>query len=333
MSSWVLFLGVAVAAGFMSGVGTRVLIPHLRRAGVAATVNERSLHVAPTPHGGGIAPVGAVVVVWLVMIGGGARPVAELAILVGAVVLAAVSWLDDRYELSALTRLIPQVLVVIVSLDLTPLGGPVFQSWLPPALDGAASGLVWLWFINLFNFMDGADGLTGSEAAAIGVGVALVAMPYSPPMALLGVAIAAAALGFLASNWAPAKVFMGDVGSIPLGYLIGFVLLRLAASGMWKAALILPLYFLADATITLGRRALRGEKVWQAHREHFYQRAVLGGLGHAAMTSRVIAANLALIACAWAAENGCGVAALGAACLVVAILLVVLARARYTRSP
>jgi hypothetical protein len=97
---------------------------------------------------------------------------------------------------------------------------------------------------------------------------------------------------------------------------------------MWRAALILPLYFLADATITLVRRALRGEKVWQAHRQHFYQRAVLGGLGHAAMVRRVIVANLALIACAWAAENGYGVGGLGAACLVVAILLVVLARAR-----
>ncbi|HEX3883530.1 MAG TPA: glycosyltransferase family 4 protein [Stellaceae bacterium] len=324
---------IAIVAGLISGVGTRVLIPHLRRAGVAATPNERSLHAAPTPHGGGIALVGAVVAVWLAMVGGGARPVAELAILAGAVLLAVVSWLDDRYELSALARLIPQVLVVVVSLDLAPLDGPVFQGWLPPVLDRAASGLLWLWFINLFNFMDGADGLTGSEAVAIGVGIVLVVLPYSPPMALLGVAVAGAAIGFLVSNWAPAKVFMGDVGSIPLGYLIGFLLLGLAASGMWKAALILPLYFLADATITLGRRALRGEKVWQAHRQHFYQRAVLGGLSHAAMTSRVIAANLALIACAWAAENGYGVVGLGAACLVVAILLVVLARARYTLSP
>jgi UDP-N-acetylmuramyl pentapeptide phosphotransferase/UDP-N-acetylglucosamine-1-phosphate transferase len=266
--------------------------------------------------------------VWLAGVVGGWWPASGLLILVGATLLAIVSWLDDRHELSPATRLIPQIVVVLVSLDLVPLGGPVFQFWLPPVLDRVATGLAWLWFINLFNFMDGADGLTGSEAAAIGVGIVLVAASIDPATALIGAALAAAALGFLASNWAPARVFMGDVGSIPLGYLIGFLLLRLAALGMWRAALILPLYFLADATITLARRGLRGEKVWRAHREHFYQRAVLAGLSHAAMVRRVIVANLALIACAWAAENGYGIAGLGAACLVVAILLVVLTRAR-----
>jgi UDP-N-acetylmuramyl pentapeptide phosphotransferase/UDP-N-acetylglucosamine-1-phosphate transferase len=325
---WELLAAAFVAAGVVSGVGTRIVIPYLRRAGVAAAPNERSLHAAPTPHGGGVAPVAAIVLVWLAGVIGGWRPALELLILVAATLLAIVSWLDDRYELSPGTRLIPQVLVVLVSLDFVPLGGPVFQFWLPPVLDRVAAGLAWLWFVNLFNFMDGADGLTGSEAAAIGAGIVLATMSLDLATALLGAALAAAALGFLASNWAPARVFMGDVGSIPLGYLVGFLLLRLAAEGMWRAALILPLYFLADATITLVRRGLRGEKVWRAHREHFYQRAVLAGLGHAAMVRRVIAANLALIACAWAAENGYGIAGLGAACLVVAILLVVLARAR-----
>ncbi|HEY1798427.1 MAG TPA: glycosyltransferase family 4 protein [Stellaceae bacterium] len=322
------FLAAVVGAGVVSGVGTRLVIPYLRRAGVAAAPNERSLHRVPTPHGGGVGPVSAIVLVWLAVVIAGWRPTRDLMILAGAVVLAVVSWLDDRYELSPATRLAPQIVVVALSLGLVPLGGPVFQFWLPPVLDRIVAGFGWLWFINLFNFMDGADGLVGSEAAAIGVGIALVVAPLDPATALLGTALAAAGLGFLASNWAPARVFMGDVGSIPLGYLVGFLLLRLAALGMWQAALILPLYFLADATITLGRRAVRGEKVWQAHRQHFYQRAVLAGLGHAAMVGRVIAANLALLACAWAAGNGYGIAGLGAACLVVAILLVVLARAR-----
>lgn len=328
MLFWEPLLAVAVVAGAVSGVGTRAAIPYLQRAGVAATPNERSLHQAPTPHGGGVGPLAAILVVWLAAVTGGWRPEADLLILAGAVLLAIVSWLDDRYELSPAIRLIPQIAVVALSLDLVPLGGPVFQSWLPLILDRIATGLAWLWFINLFNFMDGADGLVGSEAAAIGVGIVLIVASLDPATALLGAAVAAAALGFLASNWAPARVFMGDVGSIPIGYMIGFLLLRLAGLGMWRAALILPLYFLADATITLVRRALRGEKVWQAHRQHFYQRAVLRGLTHAAMARRVIAANLALIACAWAAENGFGIAGLGAACLVVAILLVVLARAR-----
>ena len=152
--------------------------------------------------------------------------------------------------------------------------------------------------------MDGIDGLAGSEAAAIGVGLLLFSALGSgldPGMALLAAPILGAALGFLVWNWSPARIFLGDVGSTPLGYLIGFLLLDLAVRGHWKVALILPLYFLADATITLLRRLLRGERIWQAHRQHFYQQAVRRGLGHAAVVRRVIAADLLLIGCAWAA--------------------------------
>jgi UDP-N-acetylmuramyl pentapeptide phosphotransferase/UDP-N-acetylglucosamine-1-phosphate transferase len=208
--------------------------------------------------------------------------------------------------------------------------GPVFQGWLPPELDIVVAALLWVWFVNLFNFMDGIDGLAGSEAAAIAAGLFLfawVGVGQDPALAALSATVALAALGFLVWNWAPARVFLGDAGSVPLGYLLGFLLLDAAARGWWKLALILPLYFLADATITLLRRLLRGERVWQAHREHFYQRAVQGGLGHAAATARVILANLLLIGCAWAAENRAGIAGLAAAAIVVLLLLADLAGA------
>ena len=143
---------------------------------------------------------------------------------------------------------------------------------------------------------------------------------------MLAGAILGAALGFLVWNWAPARVFLGDVGSAPLGYLTGYLLIGLAAAGRWRIALILPLYFLADATITLGRRLLRGERVWQAHREHYYQQAVRRGLGHAAVVKRVVLADLLLIACGWAAENGLGPPALAAAAVIVLALLTALAR-------
>jgi len=113
---------------------------------------------------------------------------------------------------------------------------------------------------------------------------------------------------------------------VPLGYILGFLLLGLALRGYWKIALILPLYFLADATITLMRRLFRGEQVWQAHREHFYQQAVRRGLGHAAVVKRVIAADLVLIGCGWAAENGWGAISLAASVVTVAVLLTALAR-------
>jgi UDP-N-acetylmuramyl pentapeptide phosphotransferase/UDP-N-acetylglucosamine-1-phosphate transferase len=110
--------------------------------------------------------------------------------------------------------------------------------------------------------------------------------------------------------------------------VLGYLLPRMAMDGWWKAALILPLYFLTDATLTLLRRLSRGEKIWQAHREHFYQRAVQNGLGHDAVVMRVIVANAALIACAWAAENVSGFAGLGVAVATVGLLLVALSRAR-----
>jgi UDP-N-acetylmuramyl pentapeptide phosphotransferase/UDP-N-acetylglucosamine-1-phosphate transferase len=190
-------------------------------------------------------------------------------------------------------------------------------------------GLLWVWWLNLFNFMDGIDGIAGSEAAAISGGVLLFAAVghgLDPPAALLAAGVLGAALGFLRFNWAPAQVFLGDVGSTVLGYLCGFLLLDLATRGHWRVALILPLYFLADATITLGRRLLRGERIWQAHREHFYQRAVRRGRSHPAVTDRVIAAGIVLVLLGWTAENGWPALSLGIACATVAALLYVLAK-------
>src|SRR5260221_638918 len=143
---------------------------------------------------------------------------------------------------------------------------------------------------------------------------------------MLGAAAGGAALGFLGWNWRPARVFMGEVGGVRLGYLLGWLLLNLAAAGYWAPALILPLYFLADASWTLLRRLARGEKIWQPHREHFYQHAVQAGRSHQAVVLRVLFADLVLIgASLWAAAGPEG-AALAVAIVTVAILLVELSR-------
>src|SRR5439155_22851542 len=234
-------------------------------------------------------------------------PTISRPILVGAALLAAVSWIDDVRSLPAAVRLAVQLVAVGLALRAGLPAGLVFQGWLPPALDGIATAGLWLLFINLFNFMDGIDGLAGSEAAAIGIGLMLfagVGIGRDPELVMLSAAITAAAAGFLIWNWAPARIFLGDVGSVPLGYLLGFLLLDQAAQGRWEIALILPLYFLADATITLLRRLWRGARVWRAHREHFYQRAVQRGHGHAAVVQRVIAADIVLIGWGFAGENG-----------------------------
>ena len=174
--------------------------------------------------------------------------------------------------------------------------GPVFQGLLPLWLDRLLAALAWLWFVNLFNFMDGIDGIAGVESASLGVGLALVFL-LSGLILPAGLALlaTAAALGFLLVNWHPARIFLGDVGSVPLGFLLGWLLLLAAAEGAWAAALILPGVYWADATVTLLRRACRGERVWRAHREHFYQRAVQRGLRHDQVARRIALANAGLV--------------------------------------
>ena len=326
----VVVAAIVAAAGLAATFGTRALIPLLGRAAVLDHPNERSSHAVPTPRGGGIAVVAAIAGAWLALIATGQAAPQLLAVLLGAVLLAAVSWRDDVVGLSPAPRLLAQVAAVGLALGMLALTGAetLFGGGLPVWLDAAAALLLWVWFINLFNFMDGIDGIAGSEAAAIALGLVLfasVGAGREADLAARAAVVAAAALGFLVWNWAPARIFLGDVGSVPLGYLLGFLLLGVAAAGHWRIALILPLYFLADATITLLRRLARLEPVWRPHRRHFYQRAVQRGLGHAAIVRRVIATNLVLVACGWASENGWGVAPLAVAAAVVLALLASLA--------
>jgi UDP-N-acetylmuramyl pentapeptide phosphotransferase/UDP-N-acetylglucosamine-1-phosphate transferase len=328
MVDWHLLAAIAAIAATLSCVGTGALIPLLRRKAVLDRPNERSSHVVPTPRGGGIALVGAVLAMWLALIAIGRVDRILVVIVVATLALAIISWVDDLRGLSPLARFAAQIVAVGIWMATLP-PGLVFQGWLPPALDRAAAALVWVWFINVFNFMDGIDGIAGSEAVSIVVGLVLfatVGATRDPDLSMFAIAVAGAGMGFLVWNWSPAKIFMGDVGSVPLGYLIGFLLLGAAAGGAWRIALILPLYFLADATITLSRRLLRGERVWQAHREHFYQQAVQRGLSHAAVVGRVIAANLLLIGLGWFAENGGGGVTLAPATVVVMVLLASLGR-------
>ena len=347
MTPAMLLVAVAGLAFVGSCAGTRLLVTVLRRRQMFDIPHERSSHTVPVPRGGGIAVVGTVVVAWLALCAVGILPATDVVVALGGAGLAAVSLLDDRRGLSPSVRLLTQLLAVTAGIWVLPRGA-LFQGWLPPGLDVIVAALLWVWFINLFNFMDGIDGIAGSEAAAIGIGIVVVGVfgsyvydpnrPLPPFVGIAGdlelvlpaAAVAAAALGFLVWNWAPARIFLGDAGSVPMGYLLGFLLCKLALRGhagmigAWQAALILPAYFLADATLTLLRRLARGERVWRAHREHFYQRAVQRGLGHAAVVRRVIAADAVLIGCAWIAENGWGFAGLAVAGITVVSLLVVL---------
>ena len=316
--------GVAAAA-LLTGL-VRVL---LRRHDVMDRPNERSSHEAAVPRGGGIAVVGVLLAAWLALWLWGACDTCGTLFwvaLAGALGLAAVSWLDDlRGGLPAGPRLFAQIAAVGAGIVALPGDGLVFQGALPAVVDHALAAAAWLWFVNLFNFMDGIDGLSGAEGAGLGLGAFLLALLGAVPAGLgpLGLVLAGVSLGFLLWNWNPARIFLGDVGSVPLGYLAGWLMLALAAAGAWQAALLLPAYYVADATVTLAVRLLRGRPIWEAHREHFYQRVVAAGWSHARAVRLIAGHNLLLIGLAVASQQGAAAAgaALAAGAILVAALL------------
>ena len=298
---WLVIGTGAVLAWLGTSLGTGQVLKLLRRRAILDNPKERSSHDRATPRGGGLAVVASVIVVW----SAGAVALAEdwgvAAVVLAVLPLAAVSWLDDLRGLPVAFRFAAQAAAVAAGVAVLP--GLLFQGLVPPALDHLLVGLGWLWFVNLFNFMDGIDGISGVEAAAVGGGIGIVALVagWRPDMAFHGLTLAAAAVGFLRWNWHPARIFLGDVGSVPLGYLLGWLLLSAATSGYWVPALLLPLYYLADATLTLLLRLARRERVWRAHRSHFYQGAARAKGSHAPVAGAVLAADLGLVALAVAA--------------------------------
>jgi len=155
--------------------------------------------------------------------------------------------------------------------------------------------LALLWFVNLVNFMDGIDWITATELLPVW-GVVLILALWTHDLALVALAaiLIGSYLGFVPFNRPVAALFLGDVGSLPLGLVTGWLLYRIGAEHGLVCALLPPLYYLADATITMARRALRGEKIWEAHRSHFYQQATTKGLTVPAIVARILVANLVL---------------------------------------
>ena len=327
----------SLAAGAASWLATAGVLRVLSRRGVLDVPNERSSHSLPTPRGGGIALGSVLLAVWLAFwLSGADDGVAQdlWIVLAAGAALAVISWFDDvRGGLPPIARLGAQGIAVGAGLFALPEGGGVFQGALPPELDLALSGLMWLWFVNLFNFMDGIDGIAGSQTASTGLGLFALAVIFPAAAGLGGyaLALAAVALGFLPWNWQPARIFLGDVGSVPVGYAIGWLLLALATFGLWQAALLLVLYFVADASFTLIRRLLRGEAIWRAHHQHYYQFAVAAGRSHAHVVVAVAAVNLLLagLALATTLSVAAAWAALGAGLLLTAALLCYL---RFTKN-
>ena len=250
--------------------------------------NERSLHATPTPRIGGLGIMVGVFVAAAWLGGAGVLP-----LVLGAAALAAVSVLDDVRSLPVRVRFLAHFVAAAVCLLALGLSG-----W-----KLAAATLAVVWMTNLYNFMDGSDGLAGGMAA-IGFGALALAawLGDAGGLAMLCASIVAAALAFLRFNFPPARVFMGDAGSIPLGFMAAALGINGAMQKVWPWLFPLLVFspFIVDASVTLARRALRGEKIWQAHRSHYYQRVVLLGASHRWLALAAYALMLAMAALAFA---------------------------------
>ena len=324
-------LAIPLAALLSAGL-ILILRPLLARYALARP-NARSSHFVPTPQGGGIAVVIALVAVvgGLVLAGAGAASMELLVLAHGAVALAVLGAIDDIRPLPALPRVGVQALVVTGVVMAA--GGRLIPE-VPLALERAFSVLAGLWFVNLVNFMDGLDWMSVAEIVPVAGALVLLGQAGFLPVvpSLVAAALLGAMLGFAPFNRPVAKLFLGDVGALPIGLVTAWLLYRLALEGGLAAAILLPLYYLADATLTLARRALRREPVWQAHRSHYYQRATDNGLPVPAVVARVFGLNLALaglagLTLAWPAWPVV-LAALGIGAALVAALLLDFARPR-----
>ncbi len=296
-----LVMAILFAAGFVSTILIFVLKPLLVRYALARP-NARSSHKIPTPQGGGIAVVGTVVITLaLLMIF--TSPPAEMAhsllIIMGAsLALAMVGAIDDIQPLPAGLRLLLQAAAVTAVVVTS--GIRILPEWIPLSLEQAFLVLGGLWFVNLVNFMDGLDWITVAEMVPVTAFIGFLSWSTNGPLptGLVAIVLCGALLGFAPFNKPVARLFLGDVGSLPIGLLVGWMLLELAGTGALAAALLLPLYYLMDATITLFRRLARGEKVWEAHRSHFYQQATDNGFSVLSVSAHVFGLNLVLAALA-----------------------------------
>jgi len=312
-----------------------LLHPLLRRYALARP-NARSSHREPTPQGAGIAVILATIVA---VVGvtyfapAVAHDASRLAIVFAAAIgLALVGATDDIRPLEALPRLALQAVAVAAVIWTLPAELRVLPQ-LPWGVERSILLLGTVWFVNLTNFMDGIDWITAAEAVPVTAMLALFGLTGELPGngTIVAIALCGALIGFAPFNKPVARIFLGDVGSLPIGLLLAWLLALLAERHL-AAALLLPLYYLADASITLVWRLSKGERITQAHRSHYYQRATENGFSVMAIVARIFGLNIALALLAWATilmpSRPLHIAIVAIGCALVSLLLYRFARRR-----
>ncbi|WBL76388.1 glycosyltransferase family 4 protein [Bradyrhizobium xenonodulans] len=321
-------LALAIAA-LISALITRTSRPLLQRYALARP-NARSSHRTPTPQGAGIAVISATLLVasmWATWANIAIPP----ALVIATIVIALVGFADDIVSLPVLVRLALQAACVGAVVFTAPETARIVPA-LPLVLERGLIMLAGVWFVNLVNFMDGLDLMTVAEVVPVAAALLLLGWlgDLSWPAVLIATALCGAMLGFAPFNRPVARVFLGDVGSLPIGLLLGWCLLELAWHGQPAAALLLPGYYLADSTITLFRRIARREQFWSAHRSHFYQRATDNGFSVPRVIGEVFALNLVLALLAIVTVRA-GAMATTLVCLLAGAIAIVVVLRRFSR--
>jgi len=289
-------LAVALIAAVAAYAATALVRRNARRLGTIQAPNERSSHRVPTPSGGGMGIVlgGSIVTA----VAAWSSPLPYAVVLILALVMAAIGFIDDMRPVAARLRLPAQLLLVALAVWLA-VPVDALGVALPTLAVGIVAVIVATYWVNLFNFMDGIDGIAASQAMFMALGGVLLAVVANPaaggePVVWLLIGVAAASFGFLLLNWPPAKIFMGDAGSTYLGFVIAMLALISVGAGWLTLAqwVILAAAFVTDATVTLVRRLLLRERIFEAHRRHAYQVLSRRWGSHRRVTLAFIAVNM-----------------------------------------
>ena len=268
---------VVIAAVFaLSAIGTGLARRLAIRFNFYDEPNDRSSHFVPTPRLGGAAIALSALAGWTILIARADAPPWHAALAAGAALASLTGLVDDFRNLPPATKFIGELIAVALPVAALAAGASGLSLLL---LAGAA--LFAVSYINFFNFMDGVDGLAATVAALSAAGFAMLAAAAQDSSIMwLALAVSAAACGFLVHNYPPATIFMGDGGSLFLGFALAMLALAVTLAGVsWTASIAVLTPFLFDTVFTLMRRARRGETLWKAHRSHLYQRLLQSGVG------------------------------------------------------
>lgn len=296
----ILFISSLISAVIL----IRLIIAPLSNLGMVDIPSKRRAHTNITPRGGGLA-------LSLVLIVGGiffeyimTRSFEySIRIILPFFLISLISFLDDIKTIPILIRFLVHLLCAssVIYALLYPVS--LFHQELPLLLDFMLAALSFTAFLNIYNFLDGIDGITAAESIHLSATILILCFLKSeviihlPFIVSISTLICACSIGFLMFNWPPAKIFLGDVGSIGLGFLIGLCLLLIAASSerLFAASVIASLYYLADGGLTILIRLINKEKIWQPHLKHFFQKAVKRGMTHKQVVKKIILCNFILM--------------------------------------